>query len=125
MESTAEYIFIRAPQNTTPPSLLLNPSSLDAEQRVLLDRTVTVALPDRRTHAFMAAPIPLRDALRPLTDQLGVEIAAQRTLADIPVNPCVMRQVRVETALALLIRQWPVPEFGYELLPERILIRER
>lgn len=125
VESTPEYIFLRAPQNTAPSSIVLNASALDAARLALLDRQVSLILPDRNAHAFAEAPITLREALLPLTEQLGVEVVAHRTLADIPVNPCAMYQVRLGTALDLLIRQWPLPEFGYEVQADRILIRER
>jgi len=128
VESTPEYIFIKAVKNKDSSSCLLNPSSLTAQQKTLLDTSVSLFLPDVKTveqAPFLGQPILLEDALRPLTEQLGVEIVAQRKLAEIPINPCVMNHVRLETALNLLLRQWPLPDFGFEVQENRILIRAK
>ncbi len=128
VESTPEYIFIRAVQNTGPTERLLNEATLTSEQRALLSRTVSVVLPEEQavSHAaFTAQPASLHNMLLPLSNQLGIEVVAQRRLADIPINPCVIQDVRLETALNLLLRQWPLPDFGFEIQENRILIRER
>ncbi len=128
VESGPEYIFIRSQQNADTGNRLLNAGALTREQRTLLSTVVSLTLPDSRavSHAaFTSIPIPLHDALLPLTEQMGVEIVAQRHLADIPINPCVMDDVRLETALNLLLWQWPMPDFGFEVQENRILIRER
>lgn len=129
VESTEEYIFIRSVHNMSLPSLRIHSEPLEASVQDLLDKRVSVILPpepeDKGNLLFAAEPLLLREALEPLTQQLGVEIAAQRRLGEIPVNPCVMNHVRLETALNLLIRQWPVAIFGWEVYPDYILIRER
>ncbi|HDP33816.1 MAG TPA: hypothetical protein ENN29_01765 [Candidatus Hydrogenedentes bacterium] len=128
VENTPEYIFIHTTQNNDTDSRLLNRRPLTPEQQSLLDRIVSVSLPNENTAAqtpFTAAPIALRDALLPLTEQLGIEIVAHRRLADIPINPCLMKNVRLETALNLLLRQWPLPDFGFEIQENRILLREK
>ena len=57
-------------------------------------------------------------------EQLGVKVTAQRRLAEIPINPVVFKNVRLETAMNLLLRQWPLAGFVWELQADRILIRE-
>ena len=128
VESTSEYIFIRSVQNVGEVKRLLNSTAMTPEQRMLLDKSVSLTLPNRTTSAqaaFASKPIPLSDALLPLTEQLGIEVVAQRRLADIPINPCQMNAITLETALSLLLRQWPLPDFGFEMQEGRILIREK
>ena len=55
----------------------------------------------------------LGEVLEGLSDQLGVPVTADANMHRLPVNPAVMTNVRVATALDLLIRQWLVPEFAY------------
>lgn len=129
MECTPEYIFIRGRDNTSFGPFLLNPDTMPPHGEQLLEKVVDLVLPIEEaggSHtAFASSPIPLREALLPLSTQLGVEIVAHRRLAEIPINPCRMRQVRLGTALDLLLRQWPIPAFGYEIQENRILLRER
>ena len=128
VESTPEYILFRAPRNEHPPSVRIDSPTPPPDAQALLDKPVSVTLPplpDTRDQFVIASePMPLHDVLYPLTEQLGIEIVAQRRLADIPVNPCVFRNVRLSTALDLLIRQWPLARFGWELQSGRILLRE-
>lgn len=129
VESTPEYIFFRAPRNEHPPSVRIESASPPADAQALLDKRVSVTLPplpDSKNQFVMASePMPLREVLYPLTEQLGIEVVAQRRLADIPVNPCVFRNVRLSTALDLLIRQWPLAQFGWELQSGRVVLKQR
>ena len=129
VESTAEYIFLRAARNESQASLRLDTGSLTAEQSALLDKEVSLSLPgvpgDKEGLIFAFEPIALREALYPVSEQLGIKVVAQRRLVDIPVNPVVIKKVRLETAMNLLIRQWPLTGFCWELQANRILIREQ
>ncbi len=130
LESTPEYLFLHATRNESETSLCHDATALTAEQQALLDRPVSLSLPGipgegKEDVIFAFQPIPLGDALFPLTEQLGIEVVAQRRLRNIPVNPIIFKNVRLQTALDLLIRQWPVTGFTWELQANRILIRER
>ena len=50
-----------------------------------------------------------------MSEQLGLTVTSDAGMRRLPVNPVVMRKVPIETVLELIIRQWLVPEFGYEL----------
>ena len=130
IDCTDEYLFIASLRNTTPRTVLLSDeNALTAEQKASLERVVDVVLPDLGTNAiataFAARAVPLKDILTPLTRQIGIEVAAKRVLADIPINPCTMHKVRIRTAMDLLIRQWPVANFGFEVNDNQILIRPK
>jgi len=60
-----------------------------------------------------------------LSQQLGILVVAEKGLEDLPVNPVVLNNVRVQTAMDLLIRQWLIPDFGYQVAGDRIVIRRR
>ena len=129
VESTPEYIFLFATQNVTPASALLNPETLTPEQNALLDKKVDVALPappEDPQHGQMAiGATPLAKVLETLSASLGVKVGIEPGLDDLPVNPCALHQVRVRTAMDLLIRQWYQPEFGYRLANDQIIIERR
>ena len=129
VDSTPEYTFISAIQNSNPKMTLLNPETLDAAQNALLDAQVDVALPlpnqDPAHLEIKAGATPLGQVLKTLSQQLGTPVAAEPGLEELPVNPCAFNHVRVRTAVDLLIRQWPVAEFGYELTGGQILIERR
>ncbi len=130
IDCTGEYLFVASLRNTSPKTVLLtDENSLSAEQRAELDRVVDVVLPDTGENplqtAFGAKAARLRDVLTPLTRQLNAEVAAKRTLAEVPINPCTMHKVRIRTVMDLIIRQWPLANFGYEVNGSQLLIRPR
>jgi hypothetical protein len=129
VESTEEYIFFsQALAENTTKSVLINPRAITPKQQTVLDKRVKLILPS--PPAEPGAPLPaydgarsLRSLMRTLKQQLGVRIAIDKAMADLPVNPAVFNNVRVSTALDLLVRQWALPIFGYEFEGERIVIR--
>lgn len=127
VECTEEYLFISAASNQARRNALLNPAPLPEAAEAFLDRivhvTLPVAPPDAAHIAFNRSTLPLETVLPALSAQLGVLVEASPEVRDLPVNPCVLPGVRLRTALDLLVRQWPLPHYGYELLPDRILIR--
>ena len=131
LEATDEYILFTSARNPRTAPALLNPDAADDPVvAALLDRTIAlVSLPFPGANpvetAFSGRPAPLREILTPLSRQLGVRVAAYRSMADIPVTPCLLRNIRVRTVIELLLRQWPVDTFGYEVSSERILLRPR
>ncbi len=129
VESTEEYLFFRSVynQNTAPP--LLNEDKLTEEQKLALEKRVSIMLPEAPSVtagiAFRHRGAPLEQILAPLSSQLGIRVVAEAALADLPVNPCSMNNVRVRTVMDLLLRQWILPDFAYEMRGDRIFIRRR
>jgi hypothetical protein len=72
---------------------------------------------------FYPEPVKLADALATLGTQIGVRITAVPELENVPVNPCTFRNLPLQTALDLLLRQWPVAGYGYEVRDDGILLR--
>ena len=127
VESCDEYVFVHSKAHKDPGKTLLNARPLSAESGALLERRVSVTLPmppegpaqiDPREGALQLGLI-----LPSLSEQLGVSVAASRGIESFPVNPAEFNNVRLGTALTLLIRQWPLPVFGYEVREKGILIR--
>jgi hypothetical protein len=127
IESTDEYIFIRHVNNAAKASLLANAGRLSAAQEARLDRRVDVALPAPMKSVNEVASMPGAQALGYVLDelsgQLGIEVRTEPGIEKLPVNPVVMNGVRVRTAMDLLIRQWPLAQFAYELTGDVIVIR--
>ena len=127
VESTDEYIFIRAAANRSSGSQLLNSDAVDRTRRRFLEKRVSVMLPHEAsdTIEMSKGAVPLGTVLGALTKQLGVRVEAERTLLNLPVVPAYYHDLTVETVLDLFIRQWPVPAFGYHVLADRIVIATR
>ncbi len=129
VDSTEEYIFIYSGNQGHRQDMLLNDGDLTAAQQEVLDRRVDVFLPEPpdTPDGIKVSPgaQPLGEVLDTLSRQLGVLVVAEPGLDAIPVNPAVFRNVRVSTALDLLIRQWLMPIYGYEITHDRIVIRQR
>ena len=105
---------------------MLNRSQLGAGEQALLQRVVSLEVPRATGEmTFYRTASKLGEVLPELSRQLGIPVEAAPALREFPVNWTVMHDVRVETAILLLIRQWPLERFGYEVYPDRILIRER
>jgi hypothetical protein len=122
VESTPEYVFLRAKSNP-PRETLLNPLELTPPQTEFLDRKVTATVPSAPINISRVGK--LGETLPALSRQLGVEVTAQPGLEQLPVEPGVFREVRVRTILDLMVRQWPVPEFGYRVEGNGIVIQRR
>lgn len=131
VESTEEYIFLHSVQNQkTPPLLLNDESTLNSGQLALLNRKVNLMLPEppmvTAGMVFRHHASPLSQVLGPMSSQMGVRVAVEdERLLQLPVNPCIMNDVRIRTAMDLLLRQWPLPDFGYELRGDIIVIVRR
>jgi len=128
VDSTEDYIFVAQPRAWMRRPTLINEASLSERQREFLGQRVTVRLPESRrswpTVELEFAAVPLADALSTLSDQLGIRVVAEPEIADLPVNPVYMHDVTVRTAMDLLIWQWPLPQFGYQFISDRIVIRQ-
>jgi len=118
VESTPEYVFLHAKSNPPRPGLL-NPLELTEAQNQFLDKKVSVTVPSRPLNVSNVENLGV--ALPVLSRQLGVEVVAPG-LEKLPVSPAVFRDVPVRKVLELMIRQWPVPEFGYRVEENRIVI---
>jgi hypothetical protein len=129
IDSTEEYTFIASVNNANKASLLLNPEGVGEAGKAILERRVTVSLPEQpaRPDQIVMTPgaEPLRDALPSLSRQLGVRVTVEPALVNHPVNPAVFSNVRIRTVMDLLLRQWLSDEYGYEVRPDRIVIRHR
>lgn len=126
VDATNEYILIRSVANPAQRTLLLNEDRLRANERAMLGRRVNVRLPapsndpDVMIGRFGARP--LGELLPELSRQLGVPVRAAEGVETLPVNPMVLPNVTVRTALALIIAQWPVDAFGYRVDANGVLI---
>ena len=127
IETGPAYVFIRGPQNPAPADTRLGDRSPEAN--ALLAKRVDVTLPSsmRATGGMEVPPgaAKLRDVLADLSLQLEISVLADKGLGELPVNPVVLRDVPAGTAIDLLIRQWPVAKFGYEVRDGRIVIVRR
>lgn len=127
IDTTDEYVFFQTAQlPPQPPSQLLNAETLTERQREVLNGTVSVILPlpPGRPGQFERhfGGIPLAEILPSLSRQLGVRVQAEPGLEAFPVNPAVFNEVSRATVMDLLIRQWPVSDFGYSFVEKTLLI---
>ena len=116
IESTAEYILVRSVENANREAPCLNCGELTAAQRQMLGGTKTLRVPGANSGmVFQAGAVPLSATLQNMSEQLGVNVTAEASMADLPVNVAVFSGVSVQTALDLIVWQWPVPDYGYRV----------
>lgn len=127
VESTPEYVFFYSGPPVPPRSTLIGAETVTPEDNAYLDTIVdlyTPAKPEDPTHyAVPSGAQPLRHVLDALSQQLGRTVVVAPGMEEFPVNPCALIRMRVRTALDLLIRQWPMPDFGYAMEGGQIVIR--
>ncbi|MDP7639361.1 MAG: hypothetical protein QGG73_06555 [Candidatus Hydrogenedentes bacterium] len=116
---TEDHVYIHSLENPARRSVLLNGDSLNAEDAARLEQKVSLHLPkapdDARHFEAGGGAMSLRDALPAISQQLGLSVRAEERLHDFPINPAVMNDVPLRTALDLLIMPWLIPQFGYEM----------
>jgi hypothetical protein len=129
IDATDEYVFISVPANKNPRSALLNADALDDAQRKFLEQRRNVILPKApapgETVEMARSAATLEDVLPSLSAQLNAKVVAEAGLEDLPVNPAIFRGTRVQTILDLIVRQWLEPNYGYQVLQDRVVIRKR
>ena len=127
VESTPEYVFIRSVRSAESHSTLLNKDSLTPEQNAMLDKEVRLVFPIAGEPAdtkLVSHAVTLQEVLPVLGKQLNLPVElSDEKLGKIPINPCVMPKIRVRTAMDLLIRQWPDPNFGYLFKDNKLIIQ--
>ncbi len=127
VDATEDYVFFGNPNALLRRQTLTNEAVLDQDMRAHLDKRVTLRIPypppDSATVLLESDAIILSEALPMLTAQLGLPVVAERDMREFPVNPVTMQDVPIGGALDLLIWQWPPPEFGYQFVRDRIVIR--
>ncbi len=127
VESTPDYTFLASTGNIGRRTLLHGKDALTDEQAAMLGREVRVTLPfpqdDPQHLRGRIGASTLGDVLEGLSQQLGISVTADERMHRLPVNPVVMTNVRVATAIELLIRQWLVPEFVYSVDDTGIRLR--
>lgn len=121
------YLFFYAAGNAPRADVIGNRDVLSDARRALLNRVITLRLPDpgyapNEVGAYASATT-LVNVLPALSAQLGVSVTADPRLHRFPVNPCLMNDVTVETALRLLINQWLVRDFVVDVLDDALHIR--
>ncbi len=129
LDVTDEYVFFLAKDNPCPASALLNGDALDNRMQEILEKRVNVCMP-RPPKApgrieLVGEAEPLSEVLPSLSQQLGIPVVAEKGLGDIPINPAALNNVRVRTAMDLLIRQWLTADYGYQITHDRIVIQRR
>ena len=125
IDSTPEYTFIYSVDNRSPRTALLGEEPPGTMLDARVDVVLGIQLKGGGHLSVAPAASRLGDTLDTLSRQLGVTVTAERGLEALPVSPYVLNGVRVRTALDLLIRQWPVPGFGYEASADGIVIKRR
>ena len=127
VRSDSDYIFLYSAENRLRKRILANEDTANSVQQAMLRKRVSVTLPTVQygSSSFEAqqGATPLAEVLEALSIQLGLPVAAEKRLDELPVNPVVMNNVPLRKAMELLIHQWLVPDFVYDLTEQGIYIR--
>ena len=128
-ESGDGYVLLHARENVSAAAHSDHREGLSEEAQRLLGRKVTVYLPELPPEGAQMfvyhAGKSLGGTLAALSRQVGVNVYAEGNVADLPVTPGVYIDLPVRTVMDLLIRQWPVPGFDWELREDGLHIIRR
>lgn len=124
-----DYVLFRSLPNAHPDPLLLGGDTLTPGQRAMLSRKVTVQLPAPINRGkglqVLTTARSLRMAMRSLSQQLGVQVTSDPALLDLPVNNAHLNDISIQSLIEVVIRQWLVPDFVYEVGDNTITLRRR
>jgi hypothetical protein len=124
VQGTEEYLFFYSPgnrQRTRFTTGATPPSGVDLAAKCNL-QLLFLDTGDGKFEGQLASS-RLNEVLPDLSRQLGISVSAEPALHKLPVNPVIMTNVSRKTALELLIRQWLLPEFGYDYTEDGIRLR--
>ncbi len=126
VESTSDYVFIRSVANGVDLDRCLNRGAVTSGASALLSRRVSVRVPaGLGDDEFQYEVAPLASVLGTLSDAFGVSVEADASLHAFPVNRAHFRNMSIEDVLTLIVRQWPVPDFGFHVEEERIVFARK
>ncbi|MFP6583925.1 MAG: hypothetical protein VCD00_15405 [Candidatus Hydrogenedentota bacterium] len=122
-----DYLFFYSAGHAFATNLLKEPIS--AADRRALDESCSISLlvyttPDNQISSQLGAS-RLHSVLPELSLQLGMPVRATEEILHLPVNPVVMNDISRATALELLMQQWLVPAFQYQVQDGTVLIFRR
>jgi len=119
IESTADYVFLFSAANVSGPRFSGDRAALTTAQQSMLRRRVSLMLPAREENPGHIqghrGASTLGEVLPELSAQLGITVTADRIMHRLPLNPMVISDTPIETAMDLIIRQWLIPEFFFEV----------
>lgn len=119
-----DYLFFYSAGHAFATNLLKEPIS--PTDRRALKESCSISLlvyttPDNQVSSQLGAS-RLHSVLPELSLQLGMPVRATEEILHLPVNPVVMNDVSRATALELMMQQWLVPAFRYQVQDGTILI---
>ena len=127
VESTADYVFLSSVANVSGPRFSGDRAALTTEQQSMLGRRVSLMLPVREEDPGHIqghrGASTLGEVLLELSAQLEITITADPIMHRLPLNPVIISDTPIETAMDLIIRQWLIPEFFFEVAGTGIRLR--
>ena len=118
MSKPSDFIFIRHPQ-TLPIGARRDGQVYTKPQTKLLSKQIDLRVPVAGIHEGMVYPTKegaaLKNILPELSKQLGIGIVVEPAMHVLPVNPTVLNDVSIATAMDLLVGQWLALNIYWEL----------
>ncbi len=115
--ATGDYIFIY--RRGRDAFSTAHVGAVTPEAETLLSRRVSISLPGGAGAGARFQPmegaVEFGSVLGSLSRQAGLPVHAPPTLHALPVNQTILRDLPLQTALDLIVRQWPVTTIGYTL----------
>lgn len=112
VDASEDYIFIHRRGSGG-----LSTAFVGASNEALPTGRVSIALPEGSVRGEKFRPVegatPFGDLLGAISRQIGLSVTADASLHALPVNQTVIRDLPLQTALDLIVRQWPVDGIGY------------
>jgi hypothetical protein len=121
-EHSDEYVFIHSIRNPSRPNYQIATPTPQNSQTLTERCTIDLANEIVNDSGIRTNYKKLSEVVKQLSEQFEVAIEFDPTLKDFPITPMYIHDVTRKQALELLLRQWPVPQFGYSFDGEKILL---
>ncbi|PCJ57736.1 MAG: hypothetical protein COA73_10455 [Candidatus Hydrogenedentota bacterium] len=125
IQATDEYLLFHSPGNRMRKQFSTNAKTIELANALseMCDIQLLLVKTSENKMEGQLGSSRLKEILPEFSRQLGLPVTAEPAMNKLPVNPVILNGVTRKTAIELLIRQWLLPEFGYDYTEEGIRLR--
>jgi hypothetical protein len=121
-EHSDEYVFIHSVRNPARPNYQIAPPNAQNQQKLAKLCTINLAHVIVDESGANARYRKLSEVAQQISEQINIPIDYDPALKDFPITPMYIHETTRQHALELLLRQWPVPQFGYSFQGDKIYL---
>ena len=113
LDTSDEHIFVHSIRNPMRANYQITPMSEEHKQKLTERCTINLINEIVDDSGLNARYKKLSEVAQQISKQMDIPIEYDPTMKDFPITPMYIHDTTRQQALELLVRQWPVPQFGY------------